>query len=47
MKNFSPKRKMFDLSRIKNFEETTVGEVFSFKNRLFMKITFRSIIKNA
>jgi hypothetical protein len=45
-KNFSPKRKMFDLYSIRNFADVTVGDVFGFKNRLFLKIVFRSVIHN-
>ena len=46
-KNFSPKRKMFDLSNIRNFTECIVGDVFTYKNRIFLKIVFRAVIKNA
>lgn len=45
-KNFSPKRKMFDLYNIRNFHECTVGDLFGFKNRLFLKIVFRAVIQN-
>lgn len=38
---------MLDLKVIKNFTECKVGDLFTFKNRLFMKIVFRAVIKNA
>lgn len=37
---------MFDLSLIKNHAEVSVGEVFAYKNRLFLKIRYRAVIKN-
>ena len=37
---------MFDLYSIRNFADVAVGDVFGFKNRLFLKIVFRSVIHN-
>jgi hypothetical protein len=42
----SPKRKMFDLSLIRNIPQCTVGDLFSFKSRLFLKVAFKPIICN-
>ena len=43
----SPKRNMTDLNALPNMAECTVGELFNYKNRVFLKIVFRSVIKNA
>ena len=43
-RNFSPKRKMFDLKHLKTFNECIVGDIFKYKNQVFMKVVFRSII---
>lgn len=45
MKSFSPKRRMFDLKVLKGFQDCTVGEIFGYKNRVFMKIVFRAVMK--
>lgn len=40
------KRKMLDLSLLRNFSQCQVGSLFSFKNRLFLKVSFKPIISN-
>lgn len=38
---------MIDLMKLENFDDIKIGEMFSYKNKIFLSINFVPIFKNA